>query len=75
MHFQVCRIFVELVEFLQKKRRFLRKRGEYIFNVLMLSEYSQNTRHTLPNASERSYGVATSSRLLKIIGLFCKRAL
>jgi len=30
---------------------------------------------TCPGAADISYGVASISRLLKIIGLFCKRAL
>jgi len=49
VQFQVCRFFFELVEFLKKKKAFSQKRGEYICNLLMLGEFSQNTRHTLPN--------------------------
>jgi len=32
-------------------------------------------KHSTPQSPSLSYGVATNSRLLKIIGLFCKRAL
>ena len=34
-----------------------------------------STPRSMPAPAHMSYGVATTSRLLKIIGLFCKRAL
>jgi len=38
-------------------------------------EYVMSHTQMSHGAHEHDYGVATSSRLLKIIGLFCKRAL
>jgi len=40
----------------------------FLIHALMCNE-----KH--PGVDERIYGVATMSRLLKIIGLFCKRSL
>jgi len=40
-----------------------------------LSTYALMNKKKTSTVVERHYGVATISRLLKIIGLFCKRAL
>ena len=44
-------------------------------SLSLLHTYTHDLSHTYTHTVPAPYGVATISRLLKTIGLFCKRAL